>query len=326
MKRTIYMSEPLERLAEETRGDSRRTSGFSRRLGEIVERYQIMIDFDAETLPDLTETELSIMGEVLSGAVIDRRKVRGLHLDVLDAAVGSDDDRKQLSKKIEALTAGQRLALVEKYGYWTVLKVDDPEHPGKVLCRCICGREKWLFRSPLRCGKTKSCGCQAHKQSDFGLHPGDRVGYWTILKQCKDYFLCRCVCGREKWVYAHNLVKGLSLSCGCKRTDGDSPALVDGRKISVAVRKKHLDTKYAGFGRKENKNNTAGVTGVSFAKDGQYRAYIYVNRKQIHLGVFDTLEEAAKARRVAEIKYFKPRQKRANEIKEKMKKNKQAGT
>ena len=53
------------------------------------------------------------MGEVLCGAVIDRRKIRGLHLDVLDAAVGSDDDRKQLYKKIEALTAGQRLALVE---------------------------------------------------------------------------------------------------------------------------------------------------------------------------------------------------------------------
>lgn len=114
MKRTIYMSEPLERLAEETRGDSRRTSGFSRRLGEIVERYQIMLELD--TPPELTEAELAIMGEVLSGAVIDRRKIRGLHLDVLDAAVGSDDDRKQLSGKIEALTAGQRLALVESLG------------------------------------------------------------------------------------------------------------------------------------------------------------------------------------------------------------------
>jgi hypothetical protein len=114
MKRTIYMSEPLERLADETRGDSRRTSGFSRRLGEIVERYQIMIELD--TPPELTENELSIMGEVLSGAVIDRRKIRGLHLDVLDAAVGSKDDRKQLSKKIESLTAGQRLALVESLG------------------------------------------------------------------------------------------------------------------------------------------------------------------------------------------------------------------
>lgn len=114
MKRTIYMSEPLERLADETRGDSRRTSGFSRRLGEIVERYQIMLDLD--TPPELAETELAIMGEVLYGAVIDRRKIRGLHLDVLDVATGSDADRKQLSEKIEALTAGQRLALVESLG------------------------------------------------------------------------------------------------------------------------------------------------------------------------------------------------------------------
>ena len=116
MKRTIYMSEPLERLADETRGDSRRTSGFSHRLGEIVERYQIILDLDRDSLPALTDTELSIMGEVLSGAVIDRRKIRGLHLDVLDATVGSDDDRKQLSGKIEALTAGQRLVLVENLG------------------------------------------------------------------------------------------------------------------------------------------------------------------------------------------------------------------
>lgn len=114
MKRTIYMSEPLERLADETRGDSRRTSGFSRRLGEIVERYKIMLELD--TPPELTETELTIVGEVLAGAVIDRRKIRGLHLDILDAATGTPDYRKQLSKKIEGLTAGQRLALVESLG------------------------------------------------------------------------------------------------------------------------------------------------------------------------------------------------------------------
>ena len=116
MKRTIYMSEPLERLAEETRGSSRRTSGFSRRLGEIVERYQIMLDLDTHKLPALTDTEMAIMGEVICGSVIDRRKIRGLHLDVLDAAVGSDDDRKLLSEKIEALTAGQRLVIVENLG------------------------------------------------------------------------------------------------------------------------------------------------------------------------------------------------------------------
>lgn len=114
MRKTIYMSEPLIKLAEKTRGDSRRTSGFSRRLGEIVERYQIMLDIDAQKLPELTDTELEIMGEIVMGSVIDARKIRGLHLDPLDAASGSPEERKQLAGKIEPLTAGQRLALVEK--------------------------------------------------------------------------------------------------------------------------------------------------------------------------------------------------------------------
>lgn len=116
MKRTIYMSEPLERLAEETRGDSRRTSGFSRRLGEIVERYQIMIDLDMSGLPELTGAEMSILGEVICGSVIDRRKIRGMHLDVLDAELGTPKEKQTLADKIKKLTAGQRLALVEKIG------------------------------------------------------------------------------------------------------------------------------------------------------------------------------------------------------------------
>lgn len=216
----------------------------------------------------------------------------------------------------------------DHYGHWTVLIAYDNKHPAKAFCRCICGKEKWVNRHSLRRGLSKSCGCQINRYTkDYGIKPGDKIGYWTILRrgdrpnESKTYFLCRCICGKERWVAAHTLINGTSMSCGCKRTDGDSQALVDGRKISVTVRKKHLDTKYAGFGRKENKNNTAGVTGVSFAKGGKYRAYIYVNRKQIHLGVFDTLEDASKARRAAEVKYFGPRQKLADEIKEKLKKD-----
>ena len=114
MKRTIYMSEPLERLAEETRGNSRRAGGFSRRLGEIVERYQIMLDLDI--LPELTATETAIIGEVICGAVIDRRKIRGMHLDVLDAEIGTQKEKQTLADKIKKLTACQRLMLVEKIG------------------------------------------------------------------------------------------------------------------------------------------------------------------------------------------------------------------
>lgn len=50
--------------------------------------------------------------------------------------------------------------------------------------------------------------------------------------------------------------------------------------------------------------NTSGVTGVSFWKTKKkYIAQIKVNRENIHLGYFDTLEEAAEARRQADRKY-----------------------
>lgn len=50
--------------------------------------------------------------------------------------------------------------------------------------------------------------------------------------------------------------------------------------------------------------NTSGVTGVCFSKaHRKYIAQIGVNRKLIYLGMFDTLEEAAEARRQADRKY-----------------------
>lgn len=47
----------------------------------------------------------------------------------------------------------------------------------------------------------------------------------------------------------------------------------------------------------------------------KYRAYITVDRKQIHLGIFEKLEDAVKARKNAEERYFSARQKMVDEIK-----------
>ena len=50
--------------------------------------------------------------------------------------------------------------------------------------------------------------------------------------------------------------------------------------------------------------NTSGVTGVYFSKaHRKYIAQIKVNRKAMHLGMFDTLEEAAAARAEANLKF-----------------------
>lgn len=157
------------------------------------------------------------------------------------------------------------------------------------------------------------------------IKPGTQFGYWTVIEPPDtarhDYVRCRCICGKEKLIYVYNLIQGKSLSCGCKRKDGDSLALEDGRKLTAKVQQEHVAIKYTGFGREINRNNSTGVPGVSVFRNGRYRAYINIGSKQIHLGFFDRLEDAKAARKEAEIKYFGPRQKLADEIKEQIKKD-----
>lgn len=51
------------------------------------------------------------------------------------------------------------------------------------------------------------------------------------------------------------------------------------------------------------KNNSSGVQGIRILPSGKFCAYITVRRKQISLGSYNTIEEAAKARRDAEALY-----------------------
>ena len=107
----VYMNPALAGLEAETKESG---WSFSARLGEIVERYQILLDL--EELPDFSEEETAILSECICGSVIDRRKSRGLHLDVFDAATGTQKERDALSAKIAEMTVGQRLVLIENMG------------------------------------------------------------------------------------------------------------------------------------------------------------------------------------------------------------------
>lgn len=53
-----------------------------------------------------------------------------------------------------------------------------------------------------------------------------------------------------------------------------------------------------------NNKNTSGHSGVGKLSSGKWRARIYINGKEKHLGVFNTYDEACNARRQAEIDYF----------------------
>ena len=107
----IYMSPALAGLEADVKETG---ASFSARLGEIVERYQILLDL--EEVPDFSEAETAILSECICGSAIDRRKVRGLHLDVLDAASGTQEERDALSAKVAEMTVGRRLKLIETLG------------------------------------------------------------------------------------------------------------------------------------------------------------------------------------------------------------------
>lgn len=107
-KKMISMGASVEALAEKMR---RKGGNFSGRLNEIVERYNILLDL--EIIPEFTEQEVAILAETIGGSAVDRRRVRGLHLDVVDAAMGTPQEREALSAKIKGMTAGQRLKLIE---------------------------------------------------------------------------------------------------------------------------------------------------------------------------------------------------------------------
>lgn len=76
---------------------------------------------------------------------------------------------------------------------------------------------------------------------------------------------------------------------------------LDNRKHNLRIVTKQQNA----FNMKKPSTNTSGYKGVGFHKQrNKWRARIMVDNKDISLGLYDTIEEAIKARKEAEIKYF----------------------
>ena len=74
----------------------------------------------------------------------------------------------------------------------------------------------------------------------------------------------------------------------------------DNRKQNLRITTQANNTRNRSIG----KSNTSGVLGVHKNNRGKYIAYIRYKGKQKLLGEYDTLEEAALRRRLAELAYF----------------------
>ena len=171
------------------------------------------------------------------------------------------------------------------------------------LCRCDCGNEVVVRTCYLRKGTTHSCGCDFREKRLEGTNrldlTGQRFGRLTAVKPLgksgQTYkWLCRCDCGNECAVAVANLRNGHSQSCGCANGNAlEHVHYVDGTCVEL-IRNNPIRS-----------NNTSGCTGVVWRRSlGRWSADIGFKGERHFLGLYDSFEDAVRARKEAEAKYF----------------------
>lgn len=210
----------------------------------------------------------------------------------------------------------------QRFGKLVVIGLDPDPYlsPGgkktrRWICHCDCGNiVRVLHNALMSKNGTKSCGClrtQSTRDKSKDM-TGQRFGRLLVVgpadlpkKRANGQtlgWLCRCDCGSSIITDRKSLLSGKKLSCGCLLSESsgarvnDAVGHIDGTQLT-AIR---LD-------RPPNRNNKSGVKGVSWiAREGRWKACITFQRRQIYLGRFTNLEDAAAARKAAEEKYFSP--------------------
>lgn len=178
-------------------------------------------------------------------------------------------------------------------------------------CRCVCGTTKLVRRQHLLSGATKSCGCligetTAARNFTHGLTGTKTYTAWAnMIKRCENATASGferyggagvSVC--ERWRKFENFLADM----------GEAPQgmTIDRRDSAAGYSKVNCRWATATTQARNRtfKNTPTGIKGVVFCRD-RFRVKIGVGYKQIHIGYFFTIEEAARARQDAENKYWK---------------------
>lgn len=105
---SIYLSPPLERVYEALReGQS-----LSARLATIAERYQLICG----QAPALTDAERDLLGNTLSGSLVEPLLIKHLDDELLDSDAGDPSALKDLAARVKDMSYAERVALIESVG------------------------------------------------------------------------------------------------------------------------------------------------------------------------------------------------------------------
>lgn len=220
-----------------------------------------------------------------------------------------------------------------RFGRLTVIKQaedyvrPDGRREAQWLCKCNCGNEVIVISTSLKRGLTKSCGCfmrervyETHKKENkydlsgkYGIgytYKGDEFYFdlddYTLIKE-----YCWCIDregyvstnlwddDKKKSIRMHRLI--INVSDKKDEIDHINNNKKDNRKCNLRI----VTRSQNGMNRGVQSNNKTGVTGVTFYEPyDKWNSQIALNGKHINLGYFSDFEDAVKARKEAEERYF----------------------
>lgn len=169
-------------------------------------------------------------------------------------------------------------------------------------CQCDCGNKKLVLAKYIIKQEVKSCGCLSTGRS--AELEGQWFGRLLALEKLeqrspggKVIWRCRCKCGNIVNVASSLLLspKGTK-SCGCLKTEvfKSAPAIINGT------------CPYKFINPKPTSKNKTGILGVSQKSNGKYLATMTFQGRLVLSRSFDHIEDAAKARKQCEEKYYTP--------------------
>lgn len=209
-----------------------------------------------------------------------------------------------------------------KFGRWEVIE-SAPKHNNHRMwkCRCDCGTEKIVYGCNLTTGKTLSCGCyhaervcNKRKENTFSIH-GDVVSASTQkgekftfdlvdMEAVKKYYWQKSYNGYiitykgNDVIYLHRYLMNCSDDLVVDHINGDKTNCQRANMRICTASQNALNKKVT----TDSKSGRVGV--VWDKKANKWHAQIMYKAKTYHLGNYDNLNSAIKARIEAEKKYF----------------------
>jgi hypothetical protein len=203
----------------------------------------------------------------------------------------------------------------QKFGRLTVIELAGKNKYKANMwnCLCECGNHSLITTSSLRDGNNRSCGCLKReklieKNRKHGMRRTRECEIWYgIIKRCenkkdKEYknYGGRGIKISEKW---RNDFMEFYKDIGPMPSSKHSIDRIDVNGDYEPSNCRWATSSEQARNRRTPKSNTTGVKGIREIRN-KWAVKIKINKKEIWLGTFKTLEEAIQVRKEAELKYW----------------------